>query len=64
MKNGTMTQIIWQDGYTEGKDLFDAANASIKAGSSWQPKTIDVPGVLVDKDTIDQFLKDHPAAMS
>ena len=23
VKNGTMTQIIWQDGYTEGKDLFD-----------------------------------------
>lgn len=64
VKNGTMTQIIWQDGYTEGKDLFDAADGSLKAGSSWQPKTIDVPGVLVDKNTIDQFLKDHPTAMS
>jgi ribose transport system substrate-binding protein len=64
VKNGSMTQIIWQDGYTEGKDLFDAASGSLKDGSSWKPKTIDVPGVLVDKNTIDQFLKDHPDAMS
>ena len=64
VKNGSMTQIIWQDGYTEGKDLFDGAAGAIKAGKSWQPKTIDVPGVLVDKSTLPQFLKDHPGAMS
>jgi ribose transport system substrate-binding protein len=64
VKAGTMTQIIWQDGFTEGKDLFDAAGGAVKDGSSWKPKTIDVPGVLVDKNTIGQFLKDHPGAMS
>lgn len=64
VKDGTMTQIIWQDGFTEGKSLFDGAKGSIDAGSSWQAKTIDVPGVLVDKSTIDQFLKDHPDALT
>lgn len=64
VQDGTMTQIIWQDGYTEGKDLFDGAAGAIKAGKSWQPKTINVPGVLVTKNTLPQFLKDHPGAMS
>lgn len=64
VQDGSMTQIIWQDGYTEGKDLFDGASGAIKAGKSWQPKTIDVPGVLVNKTTLPQFLKDHPNAMS
>lgn len=64
VQDGSMTQIIWQDGYTEGKDLFDAADGAIKAGTSWQAKTIDVPGVLVDKATLPQFLTDHPGAMS
>ncbi len=64
VKDGTMTQIIWQDGYTEGKELFQAVLDSQSAGDSWQPKTIDVPGVLVDSSTIDQFLKDHPDALT
>src|SRR3569833_78847 len=64
VQDGAMTQIIWQDGFTEGKELFDGAAGAIKAGTSWRPKTIDVPGVLVDKSTLPQFLKDHPGAMS
>lgn len=64
VKDGTMTQIIWQDGATEGRDLFDAASGALAAGSSWQPKSIDVPGVLVDKATIGQFLAAHPGALS
>lgn len=64
VKDGTMTQIIWQDGYTEGQELFKAAVDSIEAGDSWEPKTIDIPGVLVDSETIDQFLVEHPDALS
>jgi ribose transport system substrate-binding protein len=64
VKDGTMTQIIWQDGYTEGQELFQAVLDSQEAGDSWEPKTIDVPGVLVDSSTIDQFLTDHPDALS
>ncbi|KJC64845.1 hypothetical protein TZ00_04045 [Agreia bicolorata] len=64
VKDGTMTQIIWQDGYTEGQELFQSVLDSDKAGDSWQPKTIDVPGVLVDSDTIDGFLAEHPDALT
>lgn len=64
VKDGTMTQIIWQDGYTEGQELFQAVLDSEAAGDSWESKTIDVPGVLVDSSTIDQFLADHPDALT
>lgn len=63
VKDGTVTQIIWQDGFKEGEELFAAAVESIEAGDSWEPKTIDVPGVLVDAETIDGFLADHPDAL-
>ena len=63
VKDGSMTQIIWQDGYTEGQELFQAVLDEEAAGDSWTSKTIDVPGVLVDASTIDAFLKDHPDAL-
>jgi ribose transport system substrate-binding protein len=63
VKDGSMTQVVWQDGYTEGKDLMEAVVGSIKAGTSWKAKTIDVPGVVVTKDNIDSFLADHPDAL-
>ena len=63
VKDGSMTQIIWQDGYTEGQELFQAILDEEAAGDSWKSKTIDVPGVLVDSSTIDAFLKDHPDAL-
>ena len=62
-KDGTMRQIIWQDGYTEGGELFTAAAESIEAGDAWEQKTIDVPGVLVTSETIDAFLAEHPDAL-
>jgi ribose transport system substrate-binding protein len=64
VKDGTLEQVVWQDGFTEGQDLLTAVVDSIKAGSSWKPKTFNVPGVVVDKDTIDKFLTDHPDALT
>jgi ribose transport system substrate-binding protein len=64
VQTGDMTQVIWQDGRTEGSDLFNAAKGAVDEGDNWKPKSIDVPGVLVDKSTISAFLKDHPSAIS
>ncbi|CAN5312645.1 substrate-binding domain-containing protein [soil metagenome] len=63
IKDGTMTQIVWQDGYAEGQELFKAAADSIEAGDAWEQKTIDIPGVVVDASTIDAFLEEHPDAL-
>jgi ribose transport system substrate-binding protein len=63
VKDGTLEQVVWQDGFTEGKDLMNAVADFLKAGSAWKAKTFNVPGVVVDKNTIDQFLADHPDAL-
>jgi ribose transport system substrate-binding protein len=34
-----------------------------KAGDGWQPKAAEVPAVLVAKDSVEQFIKDHPEAL-
>jgi ribose transport system substrate-binding protein len=62
--DGTMTQVVWQDGETEGKDMMQGAIDAIDAGASWEPKTYDVPGVVVSQDNIKEFLAEHPDAMS
>lgn len=64
VKDGTLEQVVWQDGETEGKEMMQAALDSIDAGTSWKPKTIDVPGVVVTKDSLDSFLADHPDAIN
>jgi ribose transport system substrate-binding protein len=64
VKDGSMTQIIWQDGYTEGVELMQSVLDYNDAPDSWESKTIDVPGVLVDSETIDGFLEEHPDALT
>ena len=60
VKDGDLTATVWQPAYQEGKAAFQAILNSIKAGKSWQPKTIEIPGVVVTKDNVDKFLADHP----
>ncbi|GAA2090062.1 sugar ABC transporter xylitol/L-sorbitol-binding protein XypA [Pseudolysinimonas kribbensis] len=63
VKDGTLEQVVWQDGVSEGKQLMESAAGALKAGTKWKQKTINVPGVTVTKDNIDQFLADHPDAL-
>jgi len=62
IKDGTLQQVVWQDGYTEGKALMQGILDAQKAGKSWKPKVVNVPGVVVTKQTIDAFLTAHPDA--
>ena len=43
--------------------MFETTLQAIEAGPSWQPKTVDVPGILVTADTVAQFVQDHPEAL-
>jgi ribose transport system substrate-binding protein len=36
---------------------------AIAAGEGWEPKAAEVPAVVVTKDSVEQFLKDHPEAI-
>ena len=60
IKDGKYTATMWEDSATEGRQLIIALDDIFKAGSSWVPKTINVPGVLVTKDNVDQFIAEHP----
>ena len=57
--HGTLTATEWENQYLEGQQLVTQTVAAIKAGASWKPKQIEIPGVLVTKANIHAFLKQH-----
>jgi ribose transport system substrate-binding protein len=63
IKNGYMTATAWQDSFTEGYNMVKMLKEIKDAGASWQPKAVEVPAVLVTKDTVEGFLKEHPDAL-
>jgi ribose transport system substrate-binding protein len=63
IKNGHMTATAWEDSYTEGYNMVKLLPEIVKAGADWTPKAVEVPAVLVDKDTIGKFVADHPDAL-
>jgi ribose transport system substrate-binding protein len=60
IKNGHMVATGWEDSYTEGNNMLKLIADIKAAGAGWQPKAVEVPAVLVTKDTVDAFLKQHP----
>jgi ribose transport system substrate-binding protein len=62
IQNGHMTATAWQDSYTEGYQMVKLLKDIKAAGAGWAPKAVEIPAVLVTKDTVAQFLKDHPDA--
>jgi ribose transport system substrate-binding protein len=63
IKNGFMTATAWQDSYTEGYNMIKLLPEIQKAGADWQPKAVEVPAVLVTKETVEQFITEHPDAI-
>jgi ribose transport system substrate-binding protein len=63
IKTGYMSATAWQDSFTEGYNMVKMLKEIKDAGASWQPKAVEVPAVLVTKDTVEGFLKEHPDAL-
>jgi ribose transport system substrate-binding protein len=63
VKNGHMTATAWEDSWSEGFQMVKLLKQIKAAGASWQPKAAEVPAVLVTKETIADFLKQHPEAI-
>lgn len=63
IKNGFMTATAWQDSYTEGYNMIKMLPEIKKAGADWKPKAVEVPAILVTKDTVEKFIADHPDAI-
>lgn len=62
VQEGWMTATAWAFVEEEGKVMVNTLNEALKAGTSWTPKAVEVPVVVVNAQTIEQFLKDHPDA--
>lgn len=62
VQEGWMTATAWAFVEEEGKVMVNTLNEAIKAGTSWTPKAVEVPVVVVNAQTLEQFLKDHPDA--
>lgn len=58
--DGSLTATAFEDGYGEGKKMFDTLLETITAGSSWMPKTLNFTGEIIKKAGVDAFLKAHP----
>lgn len=63
IKNGHMTATAWEDSYTEGYNMIKLLADIKKAGADWKPQAVEVPAVLITKDTVADFLKQHPDAV-
>lgn len=63
VRDGWMTATAFQQSSEEGKvmvqTLKDAA-AAMAAGKTFKPKSVEVPVILVTKDNVEQFIKNHP----
>lgn len=64
VQDGSLTATVYEDGTKEGQTMFEVTLQAIQAGSGWTPKTVQVPGILVDATTVTSFLSAHPEALS
>jgi ribose transport system substrate-binding protein len=62
VKDGDLTATVWQPARAEGAEVFQAILDSQAAGASWKPKVIEIPGIVVTAQNVDQFLAEHPNA--
>ena len=63
IQKGFMTATAWQDTAREGVTVVDVLDDAIKAGKDWKSKTVDVPAVVVTKETVEAFVKEHPESL-
>ncbi len=64
VRDGDLTATVWEDAEAEGAQMVTTTLEAIEAGDGWEPETVDVPGVLVTAETVEDFLGEHPSALS
>ncbi|MBP7961475.1 MAG: sugar ABC transporter substrate-binding protein [Caldilineaceae bacterium] len=63
VQDGWMTATAWAAVEVEGQVMVETLVEAMAAGASWEPKAVEVPVIVVNKDTIAGFLADHPEAI-
>lgn len=64
VQEGWLTATYWADSVREGEVLVEEIEKAIAAGDDWEPIEIEVPGVLITQDNVEQFIADHPEELS
>lgn len=62
VQDGDLTATVYEDAFLEGRTMFEEVLKAIES-NDFTPQKIDVPGVLVTADNIDDFLAEHPEAL-
>jgi ribose transport system substrate-binding protein len=60
---GLMTATAWQDSAGEGVKMVQTLAEAVRAGAAWQPKAVEVPAVVITKENVEDFAKQHPEAL-
>lgn len=64
VRDGWMTATAWQDSYTEGVVMVQKFRDYFKNVSTWEPQSAEVPAIIIDKDSVEQFIADHPESIA
>lgn len=62
VESGWMTATAWEAAEEEGRVLVDTLKEALEAGSSWKVKATEVPPVVVNNETVADFIKQYPWA--
>jgi ribose transport system substrate-binding protein len=63
IRKGFMTATAWQDSAQEGIVMVQTLAEAVKAGDAWKAKSVEVPAVVITKETVEDFAKQHPEAL-
>ncbi len=63
IQDGWMTATAWEDAAAEAAKAVETLKQAIAAGDSWKPVAAEVAPVIITKDNVAQFIKDHPDAI-
>lgn len=63
IQDGWMTATAWEDAAAEAAKTVETLKQAITAGDKWTPVAAEVPPIVVTKDNVAQFIKEHPDAV-
>lgn len=63
VQDGWMTATAWAAVEEEGRVLVETLVEAMAAGDSWEPRAVEVPVKVVNAETLEAFLAEHPEAI-
>lgn len=62
VKEGWMTATAWAPVEIEGRVMVETLKKAMENKDTWEPKAVEVPVIVVNAQTIDDFLAEYPEA--